>query len=373
MHDTELPVATADDPCRIILTSGSTGYPKAILRANRHVLTRVYRLQTAYGNRFPDCSRIFMDVGLSTGIGLTFFIYVLSRGGTLFMRGDRSTDTLEALSAHSVQAMVASPQSLAQMAELYDQNPSLGRSFDAIVSTGSFLTPALSERIRSRLGAHVVSSYGSTEAGVAASGPATALAKVQGAVGYIAPGVTVEIVNDADEKLRVGREGRLRIRSDCVVDGYIGDPEATQRHFRDGCFYPGDMGVITPNGMLVILGREQTLINLGGDKVHPERVESVMTSFAAVRDAAAFAAATATGVQILGSAVVWRGEADESGLREHLSRTLPPGFLPKFFLGVSTIPRTPNGKIDRVGLKGLVARESGSRREPQEPAATAEV
>ncbi|MBX9823614.1 MAG: acyl--CoA ligase [Xanthobacteraceae bacterium] len=364
LPDTGQPVATADDPCRIILTSGSTGYPKAIMRANRHVLTRVYRLQAAYGNRFPDCSRVFMDVGLSTGIGLTFFIYVLSRGGTLFMRGGRSIDTLDALSAYSVQGMVASPQSLAQMTELFEQNPSLGRSFEVIVSTGSLLTPTLSERVRARLGANVVSSYGSTEAGVAAAGPAAALARVQGAVGYVAPGVAVEIVDQSDEKLPAGREGRVRIRSDCVVDGYIGDTEATQQHFRDRCFYPGDLGVVTPNGMLVLLGREQTLINLGGDKVHPERVESVLTSFAAVQDAAAFAALGPSGVQVLGSAVVWRSAADEAGLREHLRQSLPPGFVPKFFLGVDAIPRTPNGKIDRGRLKELAAQQAGAPPKP---------
>ncbi|MEW6454445.1 MAG: class I adenylate-forming enzyme family protein [Pseudomonadota bacterium] len=358
LADAEQPLASTDDPCRIILTSGSTGFPKAILRANKHVLTRVYRLQTTYGNRFPDCSRIYMSVGLSTGIGLTFFIYTLARGGALFMRDEKSTDFLETLSAYRVQAMVASPQSLAQMAELYDQHPTLGHRFDVIVSTGSLLTQAASERVRSRLGANVISSYGSTEAGVAASGPVAALAKVNGAVGFVAPGVRIEIVNSSDEILPVGQEGLVRIRSECVVDGYVGDPETTRLRFRDGCFYPGDIGRLMPNGMLVIAGREHSLINLGGDKVHPERVETAVTSFPPVREAAAFAATTSTGVHVLGSAVVWRSEADEAGLREHLNQRLPKVFVPKLLISVNSIPRTSTGKIDRGRVKELVAKST---------------
>ena len=364
---------SADDPCRIILTSGSTGFPKAVLRTHRNVSTRIHRLQTVYGSRFADCSRIFMDVGLSTGIGLTAFMYLLSRGGSLFLHGGKAIETFEALAAYRVQAMIASPQSLAKMAELFDQNPALCPSLDVVVSTGSLLTKALSERVRSRFGSNVISSYGSTEACVAAAGPANVLAKVNGAVGYVTPGVTVEIVSESGERLPVGKEGHVRIRSDCVVDGYLGDPEATRLGFRDGCFYPGDIGVVTSSGMLIILGREQTLINLGGDKVHPERVESAITSFAGVRDAAAFDTLTLGGMHVLGSAVVWRGDANEQGLKDYLHQTLPPVFIPKFFLSVPEIPRTSNGKIDRVRLKETTVQSSREQQPESKPAASKQV
>ena len=46
--------------------------------------------------------------------------------------------------------------------------------------------------------------------------------------------------------------------------------------FRDGWFYPGDIGVLHPDGMLIILGRERALLNFGGDKVRAEIVEGVL-------------------------------------------------------------------------------------------------
>ncbi len=350
-----------DQPCRIILTSGTTGFPKAVLRTTRHVSTRVHRLLTVYGSRFPDCSRIFMDVGLSTGVGLTFFIYTLWRGGTLFLRGGKPVETVETLSSHRVQAMLASPKSLAEMAELCDEMPAFPGGLDVVIWTGSSMSRALSERVRARLGTNLVSSYGSTEAGVAASGPVAAFAKIDGAVGYVAPGVTIDIVDRSGEKLPAGTEGLVRIRSECVVDGYVGDPDSTRRMFREGGFYPGDVGRVTPNGLLVISGREHALINLGGDKVSPERVEAVLTSFAPVRDAAAFALLTPLGVPLLGSAIVWRGEADASGLQEHLRRRLPQAFIPKFLIALDSIPRNASGKIDRARLKEVAAQHANRR------------
>jgi acyl-CoA synthetase (AMP-forming)/AMP-acid ligase II len=156
----------------------------------------------------------------------------------------------------------------------------------------------------------------------------------------------------------------VRICSECVVDGYVGDPESTRLKFRDGGFYPGDVGRIAPGGILVLSGRRESVINLGGDKVSPERVEAVLAAFAPVRDAAAFAVVTQLGVQILGSAIVWRGEADMPGLQEHLRRRLPPTFMPVMFVAVDAIPRNASGKIDRQRLKEIAAQALNERLSP---------
>lgn len=359
--ETARTATSPDDPCRIILTSGSTGDAKAVARASKHVFARVHGLQTVYGSRLPDCARIFVDMGLSTGIGFTFLMYTLSRGGTLFMRTDKVIETLEALAAYRVQAIVASPKGLGEIAELCDRVPAFPGGLDVVISSGSQLTRTLSERVRSRLCTNLVSAYGSTEAGVVAAAPASAMARTEGAVGYVVPGVTVDVVDPSGAKLPPGKEGLLRIGGDCVVDGYVGDPENTRLMFRDGGFYPGDVGAVTSNGVLVISGREQAVINLGGDKVNPERVEAAVTSFAGVRDAGAFTAMTPVGVSLLGSAVVWRGEADLSGLQEHLHQHLPPVFIPKLFVAVESIPRNASGKIDRARLKEVAAQRANGQ------------
>jgi len=86
-----------------------------------------------------------------------------------------------------------------------------------------------------------------------------------GAVGYVTPGVLIEVVDESDNPLPLGKEGLLRIRSPHNIKGYFGNPEETKNAFRDGCFYPGDLGYLTRDGMLVVSGgRHKTRLNLGG-------------------------------------------------------------------------------------------------------------
>jgi acyl-CoA synthetase (AMP-forming)/AMP-acid ligase II len=85
--------------------------------------------------------------------------------------------------------------------------------------------------------------------------------------------------------------------------------------------------------------------------VNPERVEAALTSFAGVRDAAAFPIMTPLGVQVLGGAIAWRAEADIPALREHLRHLLPRRLIPELFVAVDSIPRNASGKVDRSQLK----------------------
>ena len=76
-----------------------------------------------------------------------------------------------------------------------------------------------------------------------------------GAVGYVLPGVIVEVVDDDDRALPSEQEAVVRIRSEYGASEYLEDPAETQRAFRNGWFYPGDFGYLTQENMLVISGR----------------------------------------------------------------------------------------------------------------------
>src|SRR5205807_1570581 len=100
---------------------------------------------------------------------------------------------------------------------------------DVIVSTGSLLSRSLSERVRSRLGQDLISNYGSTEMSTVATAPAHLIAEIPGAVGYVTPGVRVEIVDASGRRLGPDQEGIIRISGDCQVDRYLGDPSASEQ------------------------------------------------------------------------------------------------------------------------------------------------
>ena len=343
-----------DALCRISLTSGSTGEAKAIGFTHRMQADRLARYTHAYGGNFPDCARIFSDLGLPSSVGFRHMLHVLSRGGTFFFPGATPMDTLQTFELYRVQGLIASPGGLSGFLKFYEENSAFHCSFETIIATGSPLSKQLSERVRARLCSQLVYYYGTTETGTVSSAPAHTLADIPGAVGYVTPGVTVEIVDNDGRLLPAGSEGALRIRSPINVDRYLDDPALSQVAFRDGCFYTGDTGTLMKDGMLVVTGREKDVLNLGGDKIRPQAVEDVLTAFEGVSQAAAFTMPNAIGIDEVCALIVPTGRIDVAALLVHCRRNLPELCVPARFHAVERLPRNENGKIERHRLASIM-------------------
>lgn len=345
--------ASPDDLCRIFLTSGTTGDEKAVAVTHGMLAARIARQYLLFGSVVSFSSRIFMDMRLTTSLGFQLLIATLWRGGALFMTGEPQ-ETVNALPIYKVQSMIASPGGLANFLDAAERRPQYECRFDGLWTGGSSVPAALSDRARTRLCANLTIAYGSTEATMVASMPAQFAAGIQGAAGYVFPGITVEIVDDNGTPLLSNKEGIVRIKSRFGADGYLGDPEETARVFRDGWFYPGDTGYLTKDNMLVISGRASSVVNLGGEKANPERIEEILTEHASVAQAAVVAIAGDSGIDELFALVVPRSYLDTDALREHCRAALPSAFVPAHFIAVPEIPHNDTGKIERGKLMDLL-------------------
>ena len=87
----------------------------------------------------------------------------------------------------------------------------------------------------------------------------------------------MEAVDELDATLPRGTEGTIRIRSEFGVEAYLANPMKSRDVFRNGWFYPGDAGAVTPDNVLVVTGRQKSVLSVGGDKIHPEAIEEAMT------------------------------------------------------------------------------------------------
>ena len=343
----------ADDVCRIILTSGSTGVSKGVAFSHNALAARIAHYTYSKGPRFAHCSRFFCDLGISTSPGFRYAMSLLSRGGTIYFLGQEPSDILQTIDLHKVQGMATSPYGLAEFLKFFETDSAFEVTFDHIICQGAMLSRELSYRARARMCQNLYSSYGSTETTTVAFGPASVLEKVPGAVGYVQPGVTIEVLDSSGEILPALRDGALRIRTDHMATGYVGDPEATQLFFRDGYFYSGDIGHLTPEGLLVITGREKTALNIGGDTVHPEVVEQVIASFNGIREAGAFAISNDLGILELSALIVTTGSIDLVALRNHCASRLPPSCVPVQYIVVDALPRGGQGKLERNRLQEM--------------------
>jgi acyl-CoA synthetase (AMP-forming)/AMP-acid ligase II len=97
--------------CRLILTSGATGEPKAVALTYAQAFTRVMRQQFVYGGRFAESSRIFVDVGISTVAGFSTLFNIFWRGGGLFLQNNDPVETLTAIFANRTTRSCAGTQS----------------------------------------------------------------------------------------------------------------------------------------------------------------------------------------------------------------------------------------------------------------------
>jgi len=346
--------SASDEVCLIVLTSGSTGDPKAVALTHRLVMARNARFDYLFGSRFPTLSRIYMHVGLAASFGHFFLVHVLGRGGTVFLRGDGPDNTLRSFKIFQIQAIVATPGTLAQLLALCDQHPTIGVQVDTVLSGGGVVSRTLLERARPRLCSHLVVHYGSTESGTAAMAPAHRISSIEGAAGYVTPGARIEIVDENDCPVAAGTEGIVRVASEFAVDHYVDDPIGSAQVFRDGWFYPGDVGSLTSDNLLILSGRRNNVLNAGGGKMTAEKIEAALLSFKGVSEAAVLMMTNKLGVEEVWAAIVCREQVDTERLRSHCLPRMPVVFVPAHIVTLDALPINDLGKTDRPRLRQML-------------------
>ena len=254
-----LPQTHEDDICRLVLTSGTTRAPKAVALTHKLLTNRIGRSMIVYGDRAANCSRIYSDMPISSALGIQFLFYTLWRGGLAVFPGPDFASTLRVIEDYKVQCVASSPGGLENMLRWFETIPEYQSNIEIVLTTGDVLSRTLSDRVRARICSQVFVVYGSTETNMSASAHAREVDGAPGAVGFVTPGVKIQILDEAGGIVPVGQIGRVRIRSDFAVDGYFGNPEASELAFRDGWFYPGDLGMLNSENMLFITGRQEAV------------------------------------------------------------------------------------------------------------------
>ena len=175
-------------------------------------------------------------------------------------------------------------------------------------------------------------------------------------------GAEVEVVDEEGHPCPAGQAGILRFRSPNMVSGYIGAPEINAEVFRDGWFYPGDLGVIDADGRFRVLGRIKDQLNLGGIKFNAIDIDERAQAVDGVVDAMCFAAPNETGVAVLNLCVVaeagYAAAELAAAIRESCARFNRSITITHIYL-VPRLPINENGKhVRREGpdlVRGLLA------------------
>ncbi|MGI8870152.1 MAG: class I adenylate-forming enzyme family protein, partial [Mycobacteriales bacterium] len=307
------------------LTSGTTGQPREAVRTPRAAdvadlgLGLIDRLGPTRASTALVCTPLFHGMGL-VGLGLGLFL-----GGHVVLRPrfDPAAVLADA-GRHGADTLVVVPEMLALLLTAGTRPATVRR----VVTGGAPLRPELAEAVRRRWGDVLYNAYGTTECGIATVATPADLRRAPGTVGRPLRGVTVGV---SDDELTIA--GRLSVA---------------------GARRTGDLGVIRPDGLVMLTGRADDLIISGGENVHPAEVEEAIRSLPDVDDVAvAGAPDQRLGQQVVAWVVRRAGStisADEiiGAVRAQLEAVKAPHEV-RF---VTALPRTELGKIRRRDLLG---------------------
>ena len=329
----------------ICFTSGTTGRPRTVVCPQRSWQQRVLMpLNSVHAN----CDRMLVVPGLSTSWGLSRAYEALHNGRTVCLAPTEQA-MLWMINAYGIDTILASPQqalTLAEMQEKVTRYPLAG--LRTVQIGASAISRDGMARVQKHLSQNVIIIYGSTEAGVAAVAPYDMIADVPGSVGFVIPGVDVEIVDTADRALPAGSEGFVRVSSPVLKENTIAGEVGP------AWFYPGDLGRLSDNGMLCIAGRVTDVVNRGGEKFSITDFENFLLSCPGVKDAGLCTLMGPSGFEEAWLGVVFDPSADMAVFRHAVtSNERFAKNIDKLFV-VESIPRGTLGKIQRDVLKKML-------------------
>ncbi|MGH6981698.1 MAG: class I adenylate-forming enzyme family protein, partial [Stellaceae bacterium] len=275
----------------------------------------------------------------------TMAAHTLGAGKTLCFAAN-ARETLDMIALHRVDCLAAATQHVHDLIAEQRRQPVPLPTLRVVTAAGSLMSREMLRDARAALCPQIWVNYGSTEAACTAYASTDQLLADEGTVGFVCPWAEVEVLDDDGNAMPPGADGAYRIRADCMGRPYPSPQPGDS--IRDGWFYPGDVGRVGANGMLIVSGRVSDIINVGGTKMAPELIEDVVRRHPAVADVAAVGMVGASGLEEIWLAVVRRGPlvADEivalcAGVEIPVARVV----------AVAEIPRNLLAKIERSRIK----------------------
>ena len=334
---------SAGDVALLLHTSGTTRRPKQVPLLQRNLMASVRAIAAHYRLGAADVSYCAMPLFHVHGLIASTLAQLAAGGSVVTPRRLSRRRYWQQAGVHGVTWVSASPTI---HTELIEHGTGPAPSIRFVRSCSSALSPALFRRLEELYQAPVLEAYGMTEAShQMTSNPLPPGRHLPGSVGVPA-GAEVRIVGKAGRDLPAGQPGEVAVRGPGLTPGYLGDAEANAESFFDGWFRTGDRGLLE-DGYLRLEGRIKELIIRGGENISPGEVEDALKAHPAVADAVCFGIADDKYGQVVGAAVVLRGEADPAQLRASCRASLADFKVPKVIHVVNEIPRTPTGKVQR--------------------------
>jgi acyl-CoA synthetase (AMP-forming)/AMP-acid ligase II len=349
----------------IVLTSGTTGAPKGARRpvpAGFGPLAAVIsRLPLAAGEHMFIAAPMFHTWGYA---GLQ--IALALRGTVVLRRRFDPADTLAAVTRHGCTTLLAVPVMLQRLLDVVPPG-GVTSPLRVVASSGSALPGPMVHRFMDLFGDVLYNLYGSTEASWASIATPEELRQVPTCAGRPPNGTRVLILDPNGNPRPPRHIGRIFVGNDMLFEGYTDGDNG--REWRDGLIATGDIGHLTPDGLLHVDGREDDMVISGGENVYPSAVENVIAELPQVREVAVVGVSDREYGQRLAAWIVLHpGEQlDTEAVREYVRRGMARFSVPREVYFVAELPRNATGKVIRRYLNAGPGAPGGLNVRPGAP------
>lgn len=328
----------------ILFTSGSEKEPKAVQLSHKNIFHNISTIpkiiDVTDDDVFAGTLPLFHVFGLTTNFWLPIYMgaSIITHANPL----DYSA-IVKSIIKYKITILIGTPtffygyQRKAQPGEL--------SSIRYAIAGADKLTEKLRLSFQKEHGIEILEGYGTTETSPVVSVNVPGANK-PGSIGRPLPGVSIKILDrETDEELPTGKEGKIFVKGDLVMKGYLGDVEETSFHIHGGWYDTGDMGVVDEDGFLWHRGRLKRFVKVGGEMVSLVKVEEILSKHLpdGVTCCVVDVPNPKKGADVV--AAVATGEFDKRKILKKLAKELPAIAVPKEFYIIEDIPLMGSGKV----------------------------
>ena len=346
-----------DDDAAIYFSSGTTGFPKAILHNHESLMHAAKAEQNHHGQTKDD---VFLCIPplYHTGAKMHWFGSLLTGGKAVLLKGTSPKTILQAVSEeHCTIVWLLVPWAQDLLLALDNKELNIA-DYDLdqwrLMHIGAQpVPPSLIKHWKEYFPNHKYdTNYGLSES----IGPGCVHLGVDnidkvGAIGKAGYGWETKIIDEQGETVEQGETGELAVKGPGVMTCYYRDPKATAEVLHDGWLYTGDMAMEDEDGFIFLVDRKKDVIISGGENIYPVQIEDFLRTNEAILDVAVIGLADHRLGEISAAIIELKPgvECTEEDIQEFCKK-LPRYKRPRKII-FADVPRNPTGKIEKPKLR----------------------